>query len=74
MQKINARLERKDGKITIDYITYVPYKPHTYVRITLHSRKNRIVRCIFEHLGYKIITLDRIKYVGLTIRTLSHGK
>ncbi len=73
MQKISNGLKLKDGEIAVDRIIYVPQKPHTHIRITLHSGKNRIVRRIFEHLGYKIITLDRIKYAGLSIRNVPRG-
>ncbi|MCL4229671.1 rRNA pseudouridine synthase [Candidatus Dependentiae bacterium] len=73
MQKISAGLKLEDGKITVDHIVYIPKKPHTHIRVTLHSGKNRIVRRIFEHLGYQVIALDRIKYAGLTIRNLPRG-
>lgn len=44
------------------------------VRIALHSGKNLIVRRIFEHLGYKVLKLDRIQYAGLTKKNLEIGK
>lgn len=73
MQKIKAGLTLEDGTISVDNIAYVPQKPHTHVRVTLHSGKNWIVRRIFKHLGYRVIGLDRINYAGLTIRNIPRG-
>ena len=44
-----------------------------FVGVELHSGRNRIVRRIFEHLGYDIVTLDRVQYAGLTKKDLPRG-
>ncbi len=73
--KIMEGVELEDGKIRpdkIDWVTDEENKKH--IGIELHSGKNRIVRRIFEHLGYDVIRLDRVIFAGLTKKDLSRGR
>ena len=72
-QQIISGLELKDGFIAPDELAYVG-ESHREIGITLHSGKNRIVRRIFEHLGYEVVKLDRVYYAGLTKKDLPRGE
>jgi len=63
-----------DGDIKADDISYVKEDNKKEVGIEIHSGKNRIVRRMFEHLGYKIVALDRVYFAGLTKKNLPRGK
>lgn len=71
---IAAGIELEDGMIAADVISYADPKDKTQVGIEIHSGRNRIVRRIFEHLGYKIIKLDRVYFAGLTKKGLARGR
>lgn len=71
--RIKEGLELSDGPIMIDAIQYNAKLPRNNVKVVLHSGKNRIVRRIFEHLGYDVLKLDRVEYAGLTKRGLLVG-
>ncbi len=63
-----------DGKMVfVDKISYIENKPKFEVGIEIHSGRNRIVRRIFEHFGYKVTKLDRVIFAGLTKKNLSRG-
>lgn len=73
--KISNGIELEDGFIQPDGIAYVEgAQSKKEIGIEIHSGKNRIVRRIFEHLGYKVIKLDRVFYAGLTKKNLGRGK
>jgi 23S rRNA pseudouridine2605 synthase len=75
MDKIREGLELEDGMIKPDDIAYVDgAETKKEVGIEIHSGRNRIVRRIFESLGYIVVKLDRVFYAGLTKQTLSRGK
>jgi 23S rRNA pseudouridine2605 synthase len=74
MIKLRNGFRLIDGFIKVDRAFYAKGFPKNYVGVELHSGKNRIVRRIFEHLGYKIKKLDRFGYAGLTKRTLRIGQ
>ncbi|AHJ99853.1 pseudouridine synthase [Hymenobacter swuensis] len=63
----------EDGKADVDDVAVVAGNPH-FVGVEIHIGRNRIVRRIFEHLGYDVITLDRVQYAGLTKKDLPRGK
>ena len=71
-EKIVNGLELNDGVIIPDEVMYVG-ESKKEIGITLHSGKNRIVRRIFEHLGYKVEKLDRVVYANLTKKDLPRG-
>ncbi len=72
--KIQFGLELEDGLIKPDSISYVAGGTKKEVGIQIHSGKNRIVRRIFEHLGYEVVKLDRVVYGNLTKKDLPRGK
>lgn len=74
IQKISEGFELDDGFIKVDSIDYVSGKSKNEVGVKIHSGRNRIVRRIFEHLGYDVIKLDRTLYAGLTKKDLPRGK
>ncbi len=75
MEKIRNGIELEDGLIKPDDIAYVDGAlTKKEVGIEIHSGRNRIVRRIFESLGYIVMKLDRVFYAGLTKKTLSRGK
>ena len=75
MLKILEGVELEDGKIKPDKIEWVTDEvDKRHVGIELHSGKNRIVRRIFEHIGYDVIRLDRVIFAGLTKKDVPRGK
>lgn len=62
-----------DGEIHADAISYASETDKSQVGIEIHSGKNRIVRRIFESLGYRVIKLDRVYFAGLTKKGLRRG-
>ncbi len=71
--KILKGLELKDGKIYVDDVSFIKGASHSEVGIKIHSGRNRIVRRIFEYLGYDVIKLDRVLFAGLTKKDLKRG-
>lgn len=63
-----------DGEIHADEVEFTKEGVFNQVGIEIHSGRNRIVRRIFEHLGYKVIRLDRVYLAGLTKKNLPRGK
>lgn len=74
MQQISRGVRLIDGKVKIDSISYIPEKDKRHIKISIHSGKNRIIRRIFEHFEYNVVTLDRVNYAGLTKKGLSVGR
>ncbi len=74
MQAIADGIELEDGEIHADAISYVTEEDLSQVGIEIHSGKNRVVRRIFEKLGYRVLKLDRVYFAGLTKKNLSRGK
>lgn len=72
--KIEFGLELEDGFIKPDDVSYVQGASKREVGIQIHSGKNRIVRRIFESLGYEVIKLDRVVYANLTKKDLPRGR
>ena len=73
MQQIAQGVELEDGEIHADAIEYASDTDKSQVGIEIHSGKNRIVRRIFEHLGYRVVKLDRVQFAGLTKKNLRRG-
>lgn len=71
-EKIVEGVELEDGKAVVDEIAYLEKKNE--LGLEIHSGKNRIVRRIFESLGYVVDKLDRMMYAGLTKKNLPRGK
>lgn len=72
LAQIAAGLELEDGKAEVDDVAVVAGNPK-FVGVEIHIGRNRIVRRIFEHLGYDVKTLDRVQYAGLTKKDLPRG-
>ena len=73
LNKIKEGLELEDGSIEVDEVSYIDNAPKREVGIKIHSGRNRIVRRIFEHLGYEVVKLDRVVFAGLTKKDLPRG-
>jgi len=73
IERIKAGLELEDGPTPVDAVHYLDEKDKTQVGIKIHIGRNRIVRRIFEHLGYQVKRLDRTYYAGLTKKDLPRG-
>lgn len=73
MEQIAAGIQLDDGEIHADAISYTDEDKKNDVGIEIHSGKNRIVRRIFESLGYKVVKLDRVYFAGLTKKGLRRG-
>ena len=74
LNKIAFGLELEDGFVKPDTISYVAGGTKREIGIQIHSGNNRIVRRIFEHLGYEVEKLDRSVYAGLTKKDLPRGR
>ena len=73
IQQIAEGIELEDGEVHADAIEYADEQDKNQVGIEIHSGKNRIVRRIFEHLGYRVAKLDRVQFAGLTKKNLRRG-
>ena len=73
MQQIAEGITLDDGDIKADAIEYASDTDKKQVGIEIHSGKNRIVRRIFESLGYKVVKLDRVQFAGLTKKNVRRG-
>ena len=74
MQRIADGIELEDGEIHADAISYVTDTDRNQAGIEIHSGRNRIVRRIFESLGYHVTKLDRVYFAGLTKKNLPRGR
>jgi len=74
LQQIKEGLTLDDGPVEVDSANYLNEKEKEAVGIELHLGRNRIVRRIFEHLGYEVLRLDRTYYAGLTKKDLPRGR
>jgi 23S rRNA pseudouridine2605 synthase len=72
--KILKGLKLEDGEIHIDSLAYADSKDKSIIGIELHSGRNRIVRRIFEHLGYDVKALDRVMFANLTKKNVERGR
>jgi 23S rRNA pseudouridine2605 synthase len=70
---IKQGIPLEDGVVEVDEVEVIPGTKNTVIGLLLHSGRNRIVRRIFEYLGYEINKLDRIGYAGLTKTGLAQG-
>ena len=73
MEQIREGITLEDGEIKADAVEYADDRDKSQVGIEIHSGKNRIVRRIFESLGYRVTKLDRVQFAGLTKKNLRRG-
>jgi len=74
MESMLAGIELEDGVIAADSVGYADPKDKSLIGIEIHSGRNRIVRRIFEHLGYTVKNLDRVLFGNLTKKNIERGK
>lgn len=74
MQRLKDGIVLEDGEAKADDVSYVKDDSKKQIGIEVHSGRNRIVRRMFEHLGYKVVNLDRVYFAGLTKKNLPRGK
>jgi 23S rRNA pseudouridine2605 synthase len=74
LEKLRGEVVIEGRKVFIDAVSYVDGQPKTEIGIEIHSGRNRIVRKIFEHLGYKVSKLDRVVFAELTKKNLPRGR
>jgi 23S rRNA pseudouridine2605 synthase len=74
MQKIADGIELEDGEIHADAVSYITDEDKSQVGIEIHSGRNRVVRRMFEALGYHVVKLDRVYFAGLTKKNLKRGE
>jgi len=73
-EKILKGVVLEDGPASVDVLAYADAKDKTQIGVEIHSGRNRIVRRIFEHLGYDVKNLDRVIFAGLTKKNVERGK
>ena len=73
LDQIREGITLEDGEIKADAVEYADERDKAQVGIEIHSGKNRIVRRIFESLGYRVTKLDRVQFAGLTKKNLRRG-
>ncbi len=73
LRKIKKGLVLEDGPVSVDEVSYINKAPKREVGVKIHSGRNRIVRRLFEHLGYNVIKLDRVLFAGLNKKDLPRG-
>lgn len=73
MDLLVTGLELEDGRVYADEVSYVNDADRSQIGIEIHSGKNRIVRRMMEHLGYRVMKLDRVLFAGLTKKNLKRG-
>ncbi len=72
-QKVAEGVELEDGKAVVDDVALLG-ESSKFVGLEIHIGRNRIVRRIFEHLGYDVVSLDRVQYAGLTKKDVPRGE
>lgn len=73
IEKMRHGIHLEDGPVQCDNVEYIEGKNAREVGVELHSGKNRVVRRIFESLGYEVMKLDRVKFASLTKKDLPRG-
>jgi len=74
LEKLSQGVELEDGPISFDSIAYTDAEDKKQIGVEIHSGKNRVVRRMFEAVGYKVLKLDRVYFAGLTRKGLKRGK
>jgi len=74
LDKILDGIHLEDGSVYVDSISYVNNAPKTEIGVEISSGKNRVIRRIFESLGYEVVKLDRVMFANLTKKNVPRGK
>lgn len=70
VQKMRQGIDLKDGKVVVDHVAQLGRKK---AQVVIHSGKYRVIRRIFKKFGYNVLSLDRVRYAGLTKKNLKEG-
>lgn len=73
MEKIRQGIHMHEGIARVDKVSFIEGKAHNEIGVEIHIGWNRVVRRIFEKLGYKVEALDRVQFAGLTKKNLKRG-
>ena len=73
LERLLSGIDLEDGRTTFEVAEYVKDGDFREVGVELHSGKNRIVRRMFEAMGYEVVKLDRVQFAGLTKKDLPRG-
>lgn len=73
MERLLRGVDLEDGKTRVDEVSYIENGNSTEVGVEIHSGKNRIVRRLFEAMGYVVVKLDRVQFAGLNKKDLPRG-
>lgn len=73
MERVRKGIPMTEGIARVDKVSYIEGKPHNEVGVEIHIGWNRVVRRIFERMGYKIVSLDRVSFAGLTKKNVKRG-
>lgn len=73
MQQIADGIRLEEGVVAVDSISYIEGKPKNEIGIEIHIGWNRVIRRIFQKLGYEVETLDRVMFAGLTKKNIKRG-
>lgn len=73
MERLLKGVDLEDGKTRVDEVSYIENGSSSEVGVEIHSGKNRIVRRLFEAMGYVVVKLDRVQFAGLTKKDLPRG-
>lgn len=73
LDRIKRGIKLADGVVHVDYVSYWSDKLKNHIKITLHSGKYRIIKRLFNYLGYTVASLDRVGYASLTKKGLPRG-
>ena len=73
MEKVRKGIPMTEGIARVDKVSYIEGKDRNEVGVEIHIGWNRVVRRIFERLGYKIVSLDRVSFAGLTKKNVKRG-
>ncbi|MCX8020646.1 MAG: rRNA pseudouridine synthase [Chitinophagaceae bacterium] len=73
-ERLKKGIMLEDGEAAVDDIAYINVNDRSQLGVEIHSGRNRIIRRMFEHLGYEVKYLDRVVFAGLTKKNLPRGK
>ena len=73
MQTIAKGVRLEEGVAEVDHISFIEGKPRNEVGIEIHIGWNRVVRRIFQKMGYEVESLDRVMFAGLTKKNIKRG-
>lgn len=74
LERIIDGVQLEDGIVHVNSISYVKNMPKTEIGVEISSGKNRVIRRIFEKLGYEVVKLDRVMFAGLTKKNIARGQ